>query len=244
MKTLKQIGLLAITLWHTAYAGPIHSKLTGTWDLKDFVLISQDGEESLFCEGAKGKIIYEHGGGVAVAINCEDPEKFLFYSGTFEIKGDDVIHEITNSNRADLIGKKLSRKIELTDTRLLLTGRFGNGSLRIEWTKPLQTASKESRENLAYLTHLKLKPGTQDAFLKEVKKIVAFSRSEPGNIAWFVQQSIDDPTEVVFYTRWVNQAAIEWHLSAPPLAKYIQNTSVLLAEPAKLTKYRPLDLNH
>lgn len=100
----------------------------------------------------------------------------------------------------------------------------------------------ETERTVAYLTRLKLKPGTETAFLKEVRTIIDFSRAEPGNIAWFVQQSVDDPTEIVFYTRWVDQAAIEWHLNADPVKRYIERSNALLAEPARLTRYRPLDI--
>ena len=95
--------------------------------------------------------------------------------------------------------------------------------------------------SIAVLTYLHLKPGTEGAFRKEVAKIIAPSRSEPGNIAWFVQESETDPTQVVFYTRWKDQAALTWHLKSPPLVEYIQRTAELLAEPVKLVRFQPLD---
>lgn len=254
MKNLKNalVGIMMMGSTLTV-AGPNQSKLYGGWQLTEFEMISKSGESQAFCSGMTGKIIYEKAGEMSVSINCSaeasEPEpadeyhRMLFYAAKFEIKGDEVIHHISNSSQASLIGKSVTRKVaRLTDHELVLTGPLGDGSLRIVWKKDRATINKESAENVAYITRLKLRPGTLNKFMAEVHKIVEFSRSEPGNIGWFVQQSLEDPTEVIFYTRWVNQAAIEWHLNAPPLKNYIQKSAELLSEPAKLTKYRPLDI--
>lgn len=250
-KTL--MGIALVMAAGTAVAGPSQSKLYGGWQLTDFEMISKSGESEPFCSGMTGKIIYDRGGEMSVSINCsaqgngrepaDEYNRMLFYAAKFEINGDEVVHHISNSSEASLIGKSVVRKVAgLTDNRLILTGPLGEGSLRIVWKKDRTAIHKESTENVAYLTRLKLRPGTQAKFLAEVHKIVEFSRSEPGNIGWFVQQSQEDPNEVIFYTRWVNQEAIEWHLNAPPLKQYLQKSAELLAEPAKLTKYRPLDI--
>ncbi len=100
----------------------------------------------------------------------------------------------------------------------------------------------DPRQPFSVLTVLRLKPGTHQKFYQEVRKIVAFSRAEPGNLAWYVQQSVEDPSEIVFFTRWVDQAALDWHLNAGPVARYIERSNALLARPVRLLKYRPLDL--
>lgn len=243
-------GLMAAQV---TLAGPSDSKLYGAWQLTKFEIISKNHESQEFCSGMTGKIIYEKSGEMSVSINCapeaderepaDDYNRMLFYAAKFEIRGDEVVHHIANTSQPSLLGKNLVRKVvRLTDDELVLTGLLGDGSLRIAWRKDRKAISKQSAENVAYITRLKLRPGTQTKFLAEVHKIVEFSRSEPGNIGWFVQQSQEDPTEVIFYTRWVNQAAIDWHLNAPPLKRYIQKSAELLSEPAKLTKYRPLDI--
>lgn len=249
MKTLvPKIMMIAAILGANLAAAkksPTEARVLGNWELEEFVILSQ-GEESDYCAGAAGSILYERSGHMSVSINCDPSEgKHLFYAANFEIKGDTIFHQVTQASDLKLVGRRLPRKVEkLTETSLVLTGPFGTqgDTLRIVWKRDSAPTPVATSESLAYLTHLKLKPGTQEKFLQEVKKIVEFSRSEPGNIAWYVQQSVEDPTEIVFYTRWVNQAAIEWHLSAPPLKNYIERSAELLAQPAKLVKYRPLDL--
>ena len=267
MKTNLKLNLIALGLLtaQTTLAASIPNiagepKLFGSWELTKFEIISTDGTTVPFCENSTGIIIYEKSGHMSVSINCGEhgadkvPSKkspgddyggMLFYAGSFEIQGDSVVHHITNSSHTSLIGKDAIRKVEtLTDTDLVLTGKFGSGgqTLRIEWIRESTSSSISSENQIGLLTYLKLKPGTEDSFKKEFAKIIAPSRSEPGNIAWYVQQSQDDPTEIVFYTRWVNQQALDSHLKSPPLAEYIANTAGMLASGyPKLVRYRPID---
>lgn len=97
-------------------------------------------------------------------------------------------------------------------------------------------------EQIGLLTYLHLKPGTEAAFKKELAKIVAPSRAESGNIAWYVQQAEEDPSRIVFYTRWVDQASLDWHLQSPIIVEYIQKTAGFLAEPVQLVRFKPLDV--
>lgn len=115
-------------------------------------------------------------------------------------------------------------------------------SLVIAGTNTFSFARNIDAKQIGLLTYLHLKPGTEFAFKNELAKIIIPSRSEPGNIAWYVQQSQQDSTQIVFYTRWANQAALDFHLQSPPIVKYIHNTERLLAEPVRLIRFTPLDL--
>ncbi len=103
--------------------------------------------------------------------------------------------------------------------------------------------AKETAHSLALLSYIKVKPGYEAQFRKEIETIIEPSRSEPGNIAWFVQESKDEPQVFVFYTRWVDEAALTAHLQSPPLAAYLKRTAPFLAEPAKLVRFTPVDLH-
>lgn len=148
---IKKLGLmLMILLGNIAFAGsnPVDSQLMDAWTLKEFVIISPNGQEAAFCGGVTGLIIYEKSGHMSVSINCgpQDPIRVpaddygrqLFYAGRFQIRGSDVAHKITNASSSSLIGKELVRKVEvLTDKVLVLTGPFGSSGqhLRIVWQR-------------------------------------------------------------------------------------------------------------
>ena len=231
------------------------SRLFGGWELTKFTITSKNGNTTPFCDGVFGKLIYEKSGSVSVGINCgphisKDAPALqyggmLFYSGNFSIQGNSVLHRIENSNVAALLGKEVSRKVEiLTDTSLVLTGTLGSGGqLRIEWKRAVVTEDLDPKNEIALLTYLKLKPGSEEQFLNRFEKIIQPSLSEPGNIAWFVQQADEDPTNIVFYTRWINEDALHQHLKSAPLADYISKTAALL-EPGypQLIRFHPIDL--
>lgn len=148
MKYLLKVAVVALSITPAfpALAGS-GSPLYGSWALQDFTL-TRAGHIQAFCEGAHGTLTYERTGYVSVAINC--PANYpqpapadvsggmLFYAGTFQVVGDSVHHHIENSNRADLMGSTLIRRLErLTTRRLVLTGRLGasGDELFISWTK-------------------------------------------------------------------------------------------------------------
>ncbi len=125
-----------------------NTKLFGGWELKNFVIISANGEEASFCSGLSGQILYEKTGHMSVSINCDpsdsikvpadEYDRMLFYAGQFQIDGDKVIHKITNASSPALIGKVLVRKLDkLSDTDLVLSGALGTSgqTLRIEWKR-------------------------------------------------------------------------------------------------------------
>ena len=217
-------------------------RLFGAWQLREFVTISPDKREKPFCAKPSGTLIYESGGSMSVGINCSDGH-ILFYSGSFKVRGNELIHQLANASDPALIGHELVRKVDvLRENELVLTGPLGGSqdSIRISWTR-IPAPVKAAQNSLALLSYLKIKSGYEDRFRKEISTIIEASRSEPGNIAWFVQESKEDPDQFVFYTRWVDEEALTQHLQSPPLASYLKRTAPFLAEPAKLVRFTPVD---
>jgi quinol monooxygenase YgiN len=97
-------------------------------------------------------------------------------------------------------------------------------------------------DEIALLTYLRLKPGTEAKFMTAFNKIVKPTLAEPGNIAWYVQQSVGDPASIVFYTRWKNEEALQTHLKSRPLVDYISETAHYL-EPGypQFVRFHPID---
>lgn len=123
--------------------------LLGGWKLVSFT-IDPKGEKIQFC-GKEGKstgiLQYERTGFMSAAINCQpmDPDApakdyqgMLFYSGKFDVKGNSVLHHISNSSSPTLIGQTFTRTIQKIDNQsLVLGGTFGKDGKEFEiyWTK-------------------------------------------------------------------------------------------------------------
>ncbi len=103
------------------------------------------------CFNKRGLITYTEKGYMAVGINCmqdaQQPSSALydniFYTGTYTIKDQTVIHHIQNSNDPMYYGKDLTRDFRCLDSKtVVLTGKGKAGRLvRLTWTK-LKQASK------------------------------------------------------------------------------------------------------
>ena len=264
----KNVLLLNLVLSNLLFAAdPV---VFGAWNLKEFTVFKSNEDTGVpFCSNFSGQILYEESGHMSVSINCgkslsenEPADEFgrvYFYSADFKTVEENVngkviktlVHKITNATNLKIIGKDQFRKIEeITNDKLVLTGPFGSGSLKITWEKlpkypHAATATQKTNDVFAMLTILKVKPGTEDAFKKEVAHIVEPTLAEPDNIAWYVQQSETDSTEFLFYTRWPNNDALKKHLESPELKKYLENTNGML-EPGhlQLVRYLPIDGQH
>ncbi len=140
---------LAAILFGLAMAARAETpKIEGVWRLAEWKVISESGEESEFCKGANGILMYEASGFVSTSINCPKkaataPEpadsygRKFFYAGTYYEKCGAIYKGVTNASFEPLIGQQVYRKIErVTDYELVLTGPFGpKDSLWIRWTR-------------------------------------------------------------------------------------------------------------
>jgi quinol monooxygenase YgiN len=65
-----------------------------------------------------------------------------------------------------------------------------------------------------------VEPDQREAFIASRHDSMRKSRSEPGNLEYTVAADPIDPTRVVLYERWVDQAALDAHIDgirkAPP----------------------------
>ena len=53
--------------------------------------------------------------------------------------------------------------------------------------------------------------GKQDEVLSILKQVVPLSRAEPGNRAYIVNQSVEDPRQILLYEQYVDEAAFQFH---------------------------------
>lgn len=123
--------------------------IVGAWHLDEWRVVSPDGQEREFCQGANGVLLYEASGYVSTSINCPartgragEPadiyDRQLFYAGTYSVEDALISKVVSNATVKALIGKTVPRTIEkLTDKELILTGPFGppGQTLWIRWTR-------------------------------------------------------------------------------------------------------------
>ena len=79
-----------------------------------------------------------------------------------------------------------------------------------------------SQHIVTVIAALRVKPGAEDRARQLLHRVIAPTLEEPGCLAYDLHQSVTDPTEFMFYERWVERCgacgARRLHRSAPARA--------------------------
>jgi hypothetical protein len=120
----------------------------GTWTLVSFEIESLDKKVRAWGKDANGLLIYAETGHMSVSINKaieNDPsqteaenlfDSILFYSGTYQIDGDLIRHQVTNASNPARIGKEMIRYPQLeSDVLTLATPQESFGRAVLKWRR-------------------------------------------------------------------------------------------------------------
>lgn len=74
-----------------------------------------------------------------------------------------------------------------------------------------------------YIVNARLlaKPGQEDAILEAMRHVVPASRAEPGCIAYFAHQDVNDPRRFMFYEQYDDEAAFAAHIASEHYARWV-----------------------
>lgn len=122
--------------------------IIGTWTLARFQLEGTDGKRRDWGKNAHGLLIYAPTGHMSVSINKDienDPEQndaenrfdsILFYSGTYAVDGNTIIHKVTQASNPERIGRDMIRYAEFDkDLVVLTTPKESFGRAILTWRK-------------------------------------------------------------------------------------------------------------
>ena len=94
--------------------------LTGNWRLVSWEVKKADGSVYLpFGQDLDGYIGYADHGSMSVFMRLQ--RKFVFYAGTYDVKGDTVTHHVTVASSPSNEGRDLVRLVCIEGDRLTLT---------------------------------------------------------------------------------------------------------------------------
>lgn len=117
--------------------------LAGVWKLKSFKISNSDQDLSDWGMNLQGLLIFTSDHYVSVSINRHSNsddnsslEDCLFYAGTYEVAGSEILHFVTVATDRSKIGKVLRRNFLLDEDNLILTGTARSGKrFELKWNK-------------------------------------------------------------------------------------------------------------
>jgi (4S)-4-hydroxy-5-phosphonooxypentane-2,3-dione isomerase len=85
-----------------------------------------------------------------------------------------------------------------------------------------------------------MKPGTEEETVKRLQALTAATRAEAGCRFYQAHRSTADPRRFFLYEQYDDQAALEFHRSAPYFVEHVVNGLMMTAESRSPELYHPL----
>lgn len=95
-------------------------------------------------------------------------------------------------------------------------------------------------EKVTVIAHIKVRPGSEEEFLKAVPDVVAATRAEDACINYDLHQSSSDPSHFVFYENWTSLAGLDQHSASPHIQVFRSRIGHLLEKPTEITLWKML----
>ncbi len=95
-------------------------------------------------------------------------------------------------------------------------------------------------ETVTVVANFKAKKGGEKQVREALISMIEPTRAEQGCINYDLHESAGDPTAFVFYENWVSQADLDRHLKTSHIQKAISRAEPFLAEPVKISLWRPI----
>lgn len=85
---------------------------------------------------------------------------------------------------------------------------------------------------------MKAKPGREEALRKATLALIEPTRREDGCVQYDLHRHTDHPGRFLFYENWTSPEHLERHLASAHMKAFGEMAGDLLAEPARVEKYR------
>jgi quinol monooxygenase YgiN len=85
------------------------------------------------------------------------------------------------------------------------------------------------------------RPGSESAVENALRKVVAPTREEAGCLSIHAFRSARDSRLFYIHSRWVNEAAFDFHAGLPHTVRFIEEVQLLIDQPLDVTRANLLE---
>ena len=75
-------------------------------------------------------------------------------------------------------------------------------------------------EQVILNVHMEAVPGREEDLARELRRLLAPTRSEAGCLAYWLHEDPEHPGKFMFYEKFVDQAALDAHLKTPHFQQF------------------------
>jgi quinol monooxygenase YgiN len=104
-------------------------------------------------------------------------------------------------------------------------------------TTDIKKFKNKGPDAIRVLAFFRAKPGNGKDLEKILQTLVVPTRSEPGNIAYVLHRSIENPDELLFDEIFSSMKAFEEHTQKPYIKNLMTKIGHLVAAPAEIKTY-------
>ncbi len=97
-----------------------------------------------------------------------------------------------------------------------------------------------SQNLLIVVAEMVAQSGKEEELRGKLTGFVAPTRAESGCVQYDLHEAEDRPGHFLFFEKWTSSEALDAHLAAPHLASVLPHLGPLLAQPARISKFRQI----
>jgi quinol monooxygenase YgiN len=97
-----------------------------------------------------------------------------------------------------------------------------------------------SQDLLIIVAEMTAQSGKEAELRQKLTGFVAPTRVENGCVQYDLHEAEDHPGQFLFFEKWISTAALETHLLSPHIASVLPGLGSILAQPARISKFRQI----
>jgi quinol monooxygenase YgiN len=93
---------------------------------------------------------------------------------------------------------------------------------------------------LIVVAEMTARSGKEDDLRRKLTGFVTPTRTEDGCVQYDLHEAEDRPGSFLFFEKWTSAQALEAHLACPHIASVLPELGSILAQPARISKFRQI----
>lgn len=95
-------------------------------------------------------------------------------------------------------------------------------------------------KEITVLARVRVIKGMEEGVKKELLSLIGPTRSEEGCLRYDLHQSMEDPSQFMFYENWASKKDLDDHLNMPYMKAHLRKAHEIFSEPPEITLWEKI----